>query len=137
MNLIDSDDLIEAISSKDLPNAVRYTKRKLAFIICPDPYEIDSTPLKRLQYGMRCATDSGRRGEAPILCYSFKLGLYGFNQWHLQAGPFSKQQLFDMTVTQMIKTNFVIVYGDEYTDSMNNLLNVAKLTVNRIDYRTI
>lgn len=135
-DLIDSKDLLEAISSKDLSNAVRYSKRKVAFIICPDPFE-SNKPMDHLRYGMRCATDSGRRSECPILCYSIKLSLFGFNQWHMQAGPFNKQQLFDMQVSEMLRSNMVVVYGNEYTESMNNLLNVAKLNISRIDFRTI
>lgn len=136
-DLIDSSVLLEAISNKDLPEAVKYYKRKVVFIISPDPFENNHKINDYLRYGMRAATDSGRRTECPVLCYTIKLGLYGFNQWNLQAGPFSKQQLFDMQVSQMLRCNYVAVYGNEYTESMNILLNVAKLTIPRIDFRTI
>jgi len=136
-NLIDASDLLEAISNKDLPAAVRYNKRKVVFLITPDPFENHNKIMDYLRYGMRCATDSGRRTECPVLCYTIKLGLYGFNQWNLQAGPFSHQQLFDMQVSQMLRCNYVAVYGNEYTESMNRLLNVAKLNIPRIDFRTL
>lgn len=134
-DLIDSDVFLEAIS---LPEKIPYFKRKVVFIICPDPYE-SKTPYDTLRYGFRAAADSGRKNESPELCYSFKLGLYGFNQWTLRTTPFSQQQLFDMQVSQMLRSNFIAVYSNDsvYTESMEKLLNIAKVNIARIDFRSI
>ncbi len=136
-NLFESKDLIEAISSKEVTEATRFVKRKVVFIICPDPFISKERPMDHLKYGYRAASDSGRRMESPIICYSFKLGMFGFNQWTTRMGPFSDQQLFDMQVSQMLRSNYVAVYGNEYTESMERLINVAKLNIPRIDYRTV
>jgi hypothetical protein len=63
--------------------------------------------------------------------------MYGFNQWTLRSGPFSDQQLFDMQVSIMLKCHYVAVYGNEYTNSMNQLLNIAKINMPRIEFRSL
>ena len=135
--LIEPDIMLEAISSKDIPNTLRFSRRKVVFLITPDPFENPSRLQDYLRYGTRAAQDSYRKNECPILCYSMKLTLLGYNQWNTHSGPYTSQHLFDMQVSQMLRSNYVVVYGNEYTESMNNLLNIAKLNISRIDYRTV
>lgn len=136
-NLIDSSDLLEAITNINEGTAPSFVKRKVVFVICPDPFENPSKSNDYIRYGFKCANDVGRRNETPILSYSFKLGLFGFNQWTMRMGSFSDQQLFDMQVSQMLRSNYIAVYGNDYTASMDKLLSVAKLHMGRIDFRTI
>lgn len=135
--LIDSKQLLEAVKPIDIKNSTRYIKRKLVFIICPDPFITKGNPMEILRMGYKAANDSGKRNESPLLCYSFKLGMFGFNQWTNRMGPFSDQQLFDMQVSMMLRSNYVAVYGKEYTESMETLIGVAKLNIPRIDYRSL
>lgn len=139
-SLIDSSVLLEkSLSSDDLKKATRFVKRKVVFVILPDPFDKGvMSPMDRLRYGFKVANHSGLHHECPILCYSFKLGLYGFNQWSLRTGAFSEQMLFDMQVSQMLRSNYVVVYSNgDYTESMNRLLNIARLHIARIDIRSI
>lgn len=133
----DAKDLLEVLSPDQTTEAAKFVKRKVVFLITPDPFENTNKSNEYLKYGFRASFDCGRRNEAPVLCYSFKLGMYGFNQWTLRSGPFSNQQLFDMQVSEMLRCHYVAVYGNEYTESMNKLLNVAKLHIPRIDFRSL
>lgn len=133
---IDAKDLLEAIST-DSSRKYKYNKRKLVFIICPDPFENPQNQMEILRNGFKAAADSGRKMESPLLCYSFKLALYGFTQFTNRIGPFGDQQLFDMQVSQMLRSNYVAVYGNEYTESMQRLIDIASVSVSRIDYRRI
>lgn len=114
-----------------------YIKRPVVFIILPDPFDLKTNINMNLSFGYRVAADAGRRNESPILCYAFKLGLYGFNQWINHVTPFSEQQIFDMQVSQMLRCNHVAVYGKEYTDNMEKLINIARIRMSRIEFRNI
>lgn len=133
---IDAKDLLEAISSNP-SKKFKYVKRRLVFIICADPFENPQKQMDYLKYGFRAAADSGRKMESPLLCYSFKLGMFGFTQFTTRVGPFSDQQLFDMQVSMMLRCNYVAVYGNEYTESMQRLIDVASVSIPRIEFRTI
>ena len=135
--LIDAENLLEVLNSKETAGAIKFIKRKTVFLITPDPFENHNKANEYLKYGFKASYECGRRNEAPILCYSFKLGMYGFNQWTLRSGPFSDQQLFDMQVSIMLKCHYVAVYGNEYTNSMNQLLNIAKINMPRIEFRSL
>lgn len=138
--VIDSVDLLESISgSSRFANSVRYSKRRLVFIISPDPFEEKLHPLDVLRYGFKVASNSAFRGECPIMSYSIKLALFGFNQWTLRTGAISNQQLFDMQVSLMLKCNYIAVYcNGDYTDSMNRLLDIARMNhISRIDIRSV
>lgn len=136
-DIIDAKDLLEILNPKETNDAAKFVKRKMVFLITPDPFENQNRSMEYLRYGFRASYDCGRRNESPMLCYSFKLGLYGFNQWTLRSGPFSNQQLFDMQVSIMLKCHYVAVYGNEYTESMDRLLNIAKIHIPRIDFRSL
>ena len=133
---IDAKDLLEAISSNP-GNKFKYTKRRVVFIICPDPFENPQKQMEYLKYGFRAAADAGRKQESPLLCYSFKLGMYGFTQFTNRVGPFHEKELFDMQVSQMLRCNYIAVYGNEYTESMQRLIDVASVSIPRIEFRTI
>lgn len=121
-------------SSNSIPS---YYKRPVVYLIVPDPFDLKTNINKNLIFGNRASADAGRKNESPILCYALKLGLYNFNQWKIHVAPFSDQQLFDMQVSQMLRCNHVAVYGNELTDSMNKLINVARNRISRIDFRNI
>ena len=133
---IDAKDLLEAISS-DQSKKFKYVKRRVVFVICPDPFENPQKQMDYLKYGFRASSDAGRKMESPLLCYAFKLGMFGFTQFTMRVGPFSDQQLFDMQVSMMLRCNYVAVYGNEYTESMQRLIDVATVSIPRIDFRTI
>lgn len=121
-------------SSASLPS---YYKRPVVYLIVPDPFDLKTNINTNLLFGNKAATDSGRKNESPILCYSLKLGLYNFNQWKIHVAPFSEQQLFDMQVSQMLRCNHVAVYGKEFTDGMERLIAVARNRMGRIDFRNV
>lgn len=121
-------------SVKNLPS---YIKKPVVFLIVPDPFDLKTNINSNLLFGNRAAADCGRKNEAPILCYAFKLGLYNFNQWANAISPFSPQQLFDMQVSQMLRCDRVAVYGKEYTEGMERLIAVARNRMGRIDLRNI
>jgi len=135
MNASDLISFNDEISESSVPPP--YNKRPLVYIIAPDPFELKSNINTILLFGNRASADSGKKNESPLLCYSLKLGLYGFNHWSIKPAPFSPQQVFDMQVSQMLKCNFVAVYGTEITESMDRLLAVAKNRMSRIDFRNI
>lgn len=114
-----------------------YTKRPVVYIIAPDPFDLKTNINIILSFGNRASAHSGKRNESPVLCYALKFGLYGFNQWSVRSAPFSDQQLFDMQVSEMLRCNFVAVYGTEHTESMERLLNVARNKMQRIDFRNV
>lgn len=145
-NAIDYDDgIIEAtdflcalnedISDDNTIRNVSFVKRKSVFLILPDPFESDNS-YQTFRFGQRCMIHSANRGESPLPCYAFKLALFGFQNLRIQTSPFSKQQLFDMSVSMMLRSNHVVVYTNgTYTETMENLLSVAKQYVSRIDIR--
>lgn len=115
----------------------KYVKKKVVFIICPDPFNHENSMYGNtlLKDGFKHAADSGRKMESPIICYAYKLGLFGFNQWQNRLTSFSDQDLFNMSVSQMLKCDYIAVYGDKYTSDMEKLINVAKHHFTRIDFR--
>lgn len=133
-NKIDSKLLLEAITPD---HAINYNVRKIVFAICPDPFESNSNPLEVLKFGYKVSMDIAKRTESPVLCYAPKLAMYGFQQWTIRVGPISKQHLFDIQVSQMLRCHYVAVYGKEVTESMQNLLDVAKIRMSRIDFRNV
>lgn len=135
MNASDLISFNEELNESDVPPS--YHRRPLVYIIAPDPFDLKTNINTILMFGHRACADSGKRNESPLLCYSMKLGLYGFNQWTVRVAPFSPQQLFDMQVSQMLKCNFVAVYGTEFTESMERLIAVAKSRIPRIDFRNV
>lgn len=135
MNASDLLSFNDELNESDLPPP--YRKRPVVYIIAPDPFDLKTNINTILMFGNRASADSGKRNECPVLCYSLKLGLYGFNQWTVRVAPFNAQQLFDMQVSQMLKCNFVAVYGTEFTESMERLIAVAKNRIPRIDFRNI
>lgn len=114
-----------------------YHKRPVVFIIVPDPFDLKTNINTNLLFGNRAAADAGKKNESPLLCYAFKLGLYGFNQWTNHVAPFNEQQLFDMQISMMLRCNYVAVYGKDYTENMDRLIEVARNRISRIDIRTI
>lgn len=136
-HLFDSSVLLEGLTSRESGEASKYVRRKVVYIISPDPFISNDHPMDHLKFGYRASIDCARKQEMPVLSYAFKLGMFGFNGWSVRMGAFSDDQLFDMQVSQMLKSDFVAVYGQTYTESMQKLINVAKLKISRIDFRTI
>ncbi len=130
---IDSTLFLEAITPE---HAMSYNIRKVVYVICDDPFE-SKNPLEVLKRGYKISMDVAKRQESPLLCYSPKLAMYGFQQWSIRVGPISKQHVFDIQVSQMVKSHYVAVYGREITESMQKLIDVAKLKVGRIDFRNV
>ena len=127
-----NDDLVEGTQVNP-----PYTKRPVVYLIVPDPFDLKTNINTNLIFGNRASADAGRKNESPILCYSLKLGLFGYSQWVNHVSPFSEQQIFDMQVSQMLRCNHVAVYGKEITDGMNALIANARNRMSRIHFRSI
>lgn len=125
----------EDVSDENAFANIQFAKRKSVFLILPDPFE-STNQYQTFKFGQRCMIHSANRGESPLPCYAFKLALFGFQNLRIQTSPFSTQQLFDMSVGQMLKSHYVVVYSNgTYTENMKRLLSVAEQYVSRIDIR--
>lgn len=125
----------EDVSDENAFANIQFAKRKSVFLILPDPFE-SNNQYQTFKFGQRCMIHSASRGESPLPCYAFKLALFGFQNLRIQTSPFSTQQLFDMSVGQMLKSHYVVVYSNgTYTENMKRLLSVAEQYVSRIDIR--
>ena len=51
--LIDAENLLEVLNSKETTDAIKFIKRKTVFLITPDPFENHNKANEYLKYGFR------------------------------------------------------------------------------------
>lgn len=129
----DHEETITAIKKDKSANS-----KRSVFIVVPNPYLDKGNDKELFKYASRCIHDSLRRGETPVLCFSTTMGLYGFGQFMNSGLRISEHLLFDASINIMTDCDYVAIYVDnDISDSMEDIIGIAKIRVKRIDVRTV
>lgn len=112
---------------------VMATSRKAVVIISPFMVE---DPTKRelfYRYAKRCAQDSMRRNEAPLVSHVFYYDMFGFSTVAIE-----RDLGFNSQLTWIRKTDLVVVYSDfGITQGMKAAIDYAKFKNKKIEFRKI
>lgn len=107
--------------------------RKTAVIISPFMVEYPSKKDLFYRYAKRCAQDSMRRNEAPLVSHVFYYDLFGYSTVAIE-----RDLGFNSQLAWIRKCDLVVVYSDYgMTQGMKAAVDYAKFKNKKIEFRVI